>query len=48
MIGKTIGYFWVIDKLGEGGKGALCRATLGRLFALKALAPSRAKLSASA
>ncbi len=40
MIGKTIGQYQVIDKIGEGGMGAVYKAentTLHRLVALKTL-----------
>jgi len=40
MIGKTIGQYQVIDKIGEGGMGAVYKAediTLNRLVALKTL-----------
>jgi len=43
MIGRTIGQYQVIDKIGEGGMGAVYKAedtTLHRLVALKTLAHS--------
>ncbi|MFC1559170.1 protein kinase [Gemmatimonadota bacterium] len=43
MIGRTIGQYQVIDKIGEGGMGAVYKAedtTLHRLVALKTLARS--------
>src|SRR5688572_6115769 len=43
LIGETLGNYWIVSELGEGGIGVVYLAehiTLGKRFAIKSLSPT--------